>query len=153
MQREEVIQSIDRGLRAAGHLRKYLMTGLSEEMGCEHLNRTHYRTLLFLSSAGSNCMTGVRRHLGLEAGSFTPVVDRLIDEGLIKRERDRDDRRRIVLQITEDGNRMASRVREVINRRINQKLSLLDDRDVNELAEILDSLASISVRILGEQQI
>ena len=145
------IASIDTGLREAHMMKKYLMSDFSRDVGNPRMNSTHYRTLMILSRKGPDCMKGICRHLGLEAGSFTPVADRLIEEGLIERGRDDMDRRRTLLRITPEGEKTTIRVKALINEHMAEKLSVLDKRILEELVDAMDLIRRVNVILWGTE--
>ncbi|MDF1569859.1 MAG: MarR family transcriptional regulator, partial [Spirochaetaceae bacterium] len=125
---EDGLKDIDIGLREAFRLRKKLMSDFSHAVGDPRLTSSHYRALLHLRDQGPECMKGICRHIGLEAGSFTPVADRLIEEGFAERFGDPGDRRRVLLRLTGPGREKAEEVRSLVRRHIGEKLSVLDGK-------------------------
>jgi DNA-binding MarR family transcriptional regulator len=51
----------------------------------------------------------VAQQLKLSAGAVTELVERLVNEGLVRRETDPDDRRAVVLALTAEGRRICER--------------------------------------------
>ena len=51
----------------------------------------------------------VAQQLKLSAGAVTELVERLVDEGLVRRDADPDDRRAVVLALTAEGRRVRER--------------------------------------------
>jgi MarR family transcriptional regulator for hemolysin len=51
----------------------------------------------------------VAQQLKLSAGAVTELVERLVDEGLVRRDEDPDDRRAVVLALTAEGRRVRER--------------------------------------------
>ena len=51
----------------------------------------------------------VAQHLKLSAGAVTELVEGLVNEGLVRRETDPDDRRAVVLALTAEGRRVCER--------------------------------------------
>src|SRR5439155_122017 len=51
----------------------------------------------------------VAQQLKLSAGAVTELVERLVDEGLVRRDTDPDDRRAVVLALTAEGRRVCDR--------------------------------------------
>ena len=51
----------------------------------------------------------VAQQLKLTAGAVTELVERLVDEGLVRRDTDPDDRRAVVLALTAEGRRVCDR--------------------------------------------
>ncbi len=146
-ERELLIRTIDAGLRETFRFKKKIMAGISRKAGNPRLNSTHYRTLLMINDMGPQCMKQIRTQLGLEAGSFTPVVDRLIEEGLIERERDERDRRKILLMNTENGSNVVVRIKVIIQDQIINRLSILSDELLTELAGSMEVVRRVNEKL------
>ena len=73
------------------------------ETGGYDLNRTHIKALMVIHTGHQPYMTHVCRHMNMEKGSLTPVIDSLIEMGLVERKRNPDDRRKVNLSLTEIG--------------------------------------------------
>ena len=109
------------------------------------LNKTQQKTLHIIHYHKNTHMGEIAGHLNMEKGSFTPVVDALIEKGLIRRKRDKQDRRKVQLIITQKGLDFVVRFEEKMNNHIRDKITNLteDDRkrfyraieDLNEIVE------------------
>lgn len=142
-------ENIDRGLRAIFLLHRTLMSDFQPETGSPELNRTHWRTLLHIADTGPDCMKGICRHVGLEAGSFTPVADRLIEKGLLDRYQDPDDRRRTLLRLTTAGKSAGNEMRQLIKAHFSRRLSVLDEAELTEFDAALNTIQLINTKLQG----
>lgn len=143
------LENIDRGLRNLFLLHKTLMSDFQPDTGTGDLNRTHWRTLMHIAESGPDCMKGICRRVGLEAGSFTPVADRLIEKGLLERYQDPGDRRRNLLRLTSGGVSAGKKMRELMNAHFSMRLSVLDEVELTELAAALNTIRHINVKLQG----
>lgn len=75
--------------------------------------------------------------LGCSRARATRVLDGLEGRGLVARSVDPDDRRRVVVRLTEAGARRAREGREAATDDLARILARLGERDVGELARIL----------------
>jgi DNA-binding MarR family transcriptional regulator len=91
----------------------------------EGLNRSQKRTLMLLRRKGSQPMTGIVQHMNIEKGSMTTVVDNLIEKGLARRERDMDDRRRVIISLTAEGIRTGAELENKLCAHIDERLDEL----------------------------
>ena len=130
------------------YLMHKLGRGLHPRNRAMGLNKNQFRTLLLVHYHGSSCMGEISRHVDLEKGSFTSVVDSLLDMGLIIRERDQKDRRRIILSVTIEGLELIRKTEGMAYRELEKKLSVLTDEDrqrffraVNDLYALLEKMA------------
>lgn len=144
---EDGLNEIDLGLREAFRLRKTLMADFSLAVGDPRLTSSHYRALLHLMDQGSECMKGICRQIGLEAGSFTPVADRLIEEGFVERFGDPADRRRVLLRLTDRGWDKAEEFRSLVRRHIGEKLSVLDGKLLDELILAMQTIRRVNTML------
>ncbi len=62
-----------------------------------------FRTLLYLNRHGEASLSDVAAFIGLGLPAASALVDGLVSRDLVTREHDREDRRRITLQVTEMG--------------------------------------------------
>jgi|GEM_PF-635939 len=140
---------IQRGLQNLFQLHKTLLSDFHPDIGPAGLNQTHWRSLLHIADSGPECMKGVGRHVGLEAGSFTPVADRLIAEGLVERIPDSRDRRRTFLNITDTGEMIVKEMKRMMKAHFADKLSVLSEKQLSNLAEGITTISEIN-RILQD---
>lgn len=76
------------------------------------------------------------------ASSISVVVTRLIEKGLVRRERDPKDRRRLLLQPTEAGFARLTRAPESADMLLLEALAENDEEDLRRLARQLETLAT-----------
>jgi DNA-binding MarR family transcriptional regulator len=84
------------GLRRTGALMQLMGTAAADKVG---INATDLNCLNILSFSGHMTAGELARATGLTTASITGVVDRLEEAGFVTRERDPQDRRRVVVQI------------------------------------------------------
>ena len=144
-----LVAAVDVGLREAFKLKKFLMSDIAAEVDNPPLNPTHYRTLMHLDSEGPSAMKSLCGRIGLEAGSFTPVADRLIADELVRRDQDPRDRRKNVLSLTPKGEAKVERLRRTVRRHIREKLSVLDDTEVADLVRALSVIGDVNQKLQG----
>lgn len=75
--------------------------------------------------------------LGRTSGGMTLTLDRLVNAGWVKRSKDPDDGRRVVVELTETGRELALQVNRALH---NWEESLSLDQPVEEVAELVDAL-------------
>ena len=87
---------------------------------CSHIlhrragNRaSRQRVLKLLLKHGALSQSEVQEHLGIQAGSFSELAAKMEKRGLIVREKDPEDRRRVVLRLTKDGEVAAGQSSEI----------------------------------------
>jgi DNA-binding MarR family transcriptional regulator len=79
---------------------------IAERMG---VNRTDHRVLEILNRRGAMTAGDLARAAHLTTGAVTAVVDRLEEVGFVRRVRDTEDRRRVLIERTLESTRTAMR--------------------------------------------
>ncbi|MGB2907728.1 MAG: MarR family transcriptional regulator [Candidatus Aminicenantaceae bacterium] len=105
------------------------------------VNRTQRKVLIVIDRLPGVTMTQISRMSGLEKGSFTAVADKLIAMGLVKRERDPEDRRKILLRPTREGNAITHKLIQNAETHLERKLSKLDETERRELMDAFGVLS------------
>jgi len=79
--------------------------------------------------------------------TMTGIVDRLVKMGLVVRQRDPEDRRRVLVELTATGSELMQRVRLSREQRLRETLVHLPDGDAPELLRLL----KLYLRTFSEQ--
>lgn len=129
------------------YIMRKLLHGIHRKVKDAKLNKTQYQTLFLVHYHKERTMGEISSHMNMEKGSFTGVVDALIEQGLLKRERDRRDRRKVNLEVTEEGIEVIRKVEKMLYRELGKKLEVLTEKErerflhaVRDLHEIADKL-------------
>jgi DNA-binding MarR family transcriptional regulator len=83
------------------------------------------------------------RRLVVTAGNLTGIVDRLAEQGLVRRQPDKQDRRHVFIRLTAAGQRYCEELIPRHERQIVELFRDLPDNTVKRLRGDLDSLASL----------
>jgi DNA-binding MarR family transcriptional regulator len=142
-EQNEVLK-ITQGLRASREIFKNLVKGFDPETGVEGLNSTHYRTLVALDEWGKDCMKRLCSRIGLEAGSFTPVADKLMNEGLVARIPDDRDRRKTQLSLTPEGEKLAQSLKVQMGLHFRGQLNVLEPDLYKQFQDALDLMMVVN---------
>ncbi|MEV0969925.1 MarR family winged helix-turn-helix transcriptional regulator [Microtetraspora glauca] len=93
--------------------------------------------LLLQAARGETSPNRLAPHLGTDTAGMTRLLDRLEAKGLIRRRRHADDRRSIVVEVTEEGRALVPRLAPVFGRVSVQLLSGFSEEEVRQLAGML----------------
>ena len=107
------------------------------------LNKTQQKTLHIIHYHKNVTMGTICRHMNMEKGSITSVVDALIDMKLIQRERDPQDRRRVNISLTENGAAFVRRFEIRMGKHIQSKIERLSEQDQKRFFKAVDDLHDI----------
>ncbi len=104
------------------------------------LTQAQWIPVLRLASGEAQTAAELARSTMQTAGAMTRLVDRLVDKGIIERERSTDDRRVVRLQLTDEGMRAAVQVPDIV-KSVNQ--AALSPLNPDELAQFQSYLRRI----------
>ena len=116
-------------LRACGH---YLYHRFGKNMG-------QRRILAILSERESMTQKELQEMLRIQPGSVTEILTKLEEKGMIRRRKDEEDKRRCILELTEDGRKEFELRREQEGEKA-LLFSVLDAAEQEELQKLLGKL-------------
>ena len=102
-------------------------------------------------------MSEIGRHMEISKPYMTALVNKLIREGLAERVLDPDDRRVVMIRITDDGRNVLSEFTRIARETVIRKLSSLDSEDISSLHQSMKSIRKIiskldRERVAGSEQ-
>ena len=113
MPRARLLAELDRELRLLGARSVMLSQAVASRFG---LSPADLETLDLLGTHGPLTAGRLAELTGLTTGAITGVVDRLEREGLVRRERDAEDRRRVIVHLVPERARAIGRLYEPLAR-------------------------------------
>ncbi len=114
------------------------------------MNHTHMISLMTLLISGPLTMTSLSKKLNIEKGSFTPVANKLIKLGYIKKERNDNDKRVYQLSLTPKGNELAKEYGNSHIKYMNDLLSKLNDDKKEQFFDSVRLLNEILLMLSGD---
>lgn len=99
--------------------------------------------LLTLAEHGSMTSAHLARHIHVSPSTIVGIVDRLEDKKLLTRHRTREDRRQVLLKLTPQGKRVASRAPSPLQERFAVALQQLPAREQATLARALERVVGL----------
>jgi DNA-binding MarR family transcriptional regulator len=117
---------------------------ISEALRPNGLTPTQYNVLRILRGAGAQGLCGreVAERLVSQVPDVSRLLDRMADTGLLSRERSADDRRHVLVRITEKGRTLLERSSPALEEIERTRFSGLDRAGVDRLITILDQVRS-----------
>jgi DNA-binding MarR family transcriptional regulator len=100
------------------------------------------KAMVVLTEQGRQTVGGLARALNISEPSASLLVDKLVTRGLVGRDTDPSDRRRTLVATTEQGDQLMGRLRRTREDQFTGWLGLLDNEDLQALAQALDALAA-----------
>lgn len=104
---DEQVYEIEKTLR---NINKVIRRKLRENLSAFSLTPPQFEALVHLSHSDNLPIGQLSTKLGMSFSSTTDLVDRMERHGLVSRERDEHDRRKVLLTATEKGQQLMNRV-------------------------------------------
>jgi DNA-binding MarR family transcriptional regulator len=142
---EEIIQLLRRLIRAIGQYTPEAWMDLSLTIG-------QLKSLFFIDFEGSTNFRKLAAALGRTPPDVTRVVDRLVEQGLVTRRENPEDRRMLLLRTTEKGKALLGRLRESTSTHMYHLLTQLSMEELVALAQGLAALDKATRLQQGERQ-
>ena len=98
--------------------------------------------LLFLRMHPKSPVSTLGDYLQLSSSAIAQLTDRLTKSDFIKRERSPADRRKVLLTLTAQGDKIFVRLHKVHMEKINELVSFLPEQDMKDLIRIFTNLLS-----------
>lgn len=125
---------------ALSKARNLLRAEVDAALAGADVSSSDFGALLLMSRGMGGSSAELSKHLDVDPGFITRVVDRLEGQGLVRRDRDTPDRRVINLTLTEAGHRIASRLAVVETEVLNRRLSDFAPDEFARLCGLLGKL-------------
>jgi DNA-binding MarR family transcriptional regulator len=104
------------------------------------LTLAQLKSLFFISSEGNTNVRKLAAALSVTSANVTGIVDRLVKQGLVTRRENPEDRRMLLLQVTDKGRALIIDLRERQISRLSEILDYMSPDEVSTLAQGLSSL-------------
>jgi len=130
--RPELLKNLDQMLRKVSAQSVLISDLVARLVG---LNSTDLECLDLLLLAGPTTSGKLAEHTGLTSGATTAVIDRLERAGFVKRHRDANDRRRVLVEIVKSSIDRIAPLYGPLKARVTQLNRQFDDA---ELAAVVD---------------
>lgn len=111
---------------------------LSSNMG---LTTPQLHLLQVIGQKQSCKVSELAQFLGVQPSAITPLIDRLVQGGLVLRENSEQDRRVVIISLTDQGVELWSQIKKEMNENIKQYLTKLDSSELKMLGMITEKLA------------
>src|SRR4051794_16220639 len=136
---EELVASPTFLIKRLGFAAKERAMAAYEETG---LHPYHHAILIVLDEGAHENQGSIADALGYDRGQLVGLLDELEERGLLERQRDPNDRRRHLVQLTADGKRKLRRLRTLARELEDEFLEPLSDAERDKLHALLLKLAA-----------
>ncbi|MCD5975095.1 MarR family winged helix-turn-helix transcriptional regulator [Pseudomonas quasicaspiana] len=101
---------------------------------------SQFKVLIIVAQFRTDTPAELCRHLSLDSGSMTRMLDRLEQKQLLERTRSATDRRQVQLVLTEQGRIITDQLPQIGAEAMNELLGVLDAEEVASLERILSKV-------------
>jgi DNA-binding MarR family transcriptional regulator len=123
--RAEILAAIDRELAA------------DERLAPLEITAAQFLILASLVLGSGKSASDICKGISYDAGAMTRMLDRLESKGLIRRDRSQEDRRQILLELTDEGRAAFPRMRDVSMQVLNRFLRGFTKAEARQLESFL----------------
>lgn len=146
MKNEKLEGIVDNILEIIPNIHKTLLTS-SSGYSCNNPSSSQYKILGVLTILGDLPISEIGNKLNLSKPNMTVLIDRLIEEGMVKRIPQVDDRRIIKISITEKGKIHLKEIKKGIKEKIKNDLKFLNQKDIEVLYSSLVNINKVISKI------
>jgi MarR family transcriptional regulator, organic hydroperoxide resistance regulator len=115
-----------------------------------NLTVVQLKSLFFIAAKGKTNFKKLAEALAVTPPNVTGIIDRLVEQGLVSRTENQDDRRIMLLQVTAKGQDLLNHLRESRTNQMTQILARLNNEELISLAQGLNALIKSSESYLGK---
>jgi MarR family transcriptional regulator, organic hydroperoxide resistance regulator len=109
-----------------------------------------FKSLLIISIQGKTNFRSLAQVLGVTPGNVTGIIDRLEEQGLVRRNPDLADRRIVWLEVTKKGSKLVSQLMEAQNLLAIKILDLMDQKELESLNQGMQGIIAALDKYLKE---
>ena len=124
-------------------LLKRLFNGEYSDPALAALRNQTYHILRILEIWGPVPMSVIGKQLFIAKQNMTVLINRLVKDELVERQRDPADRRIIIVVITEKGKGFVKEWKQGLKRIVGENLSKLSDADIESLHSVFEVIRTI----------
>lgn len=114
-----------------------------EQKTRSRLSHVQYMAVSLLYRNGSRSMTELAHEMQVSKQQLTPLVYKLINQGLLVKKEDENDRRIVRIEVTEQGGNMVKELFAEIRLDLVEKLRTLPCEELDELDHMLKRIQEI----------
>lgn len=142
----ECVERIAQGVFQAQPLLKKRLVKLSAIQSDQGIPLSHVQVLAMLEEVGSMSVSEISKRFGIAKPNITPLVDRLVNAGLVDRVRSETDRRVVNIVILEEGRNRLQQIQNALNDHVASWQSTLTGEEFERLDRALMDI----IEILGK---
>ena len=124
-------------------LLKKRLNRMSAFQGEHSLPLSHYQVLSLLDERGSMSVSEISEYFDIAKPNITPLIDRMIEAGYVKRVRNSTDRRVVHVIILEKGREKVKEMIGSLRKTVEDWSSGISNEDMNKITQSIDTIRTI----------
>jgi DNA-binding MarR family transcriptional regulator len=113
----------------------------------KELSKNQPMVIKIIGMEGEVMPSTIGKYTGMEKSSLTRMVDDLEKKGIVFRKTDPDDRRKVLVSLTEKGLNYYNQLNEITAEIADEILKFVDEQDLEEFAQSLETIVRILRKI------
>lgn len=122
---------------------KKMQTELLEQLQSSGITPPQFYILKILDRYGASRATALAKKMYVKPSAITVMIDRLVDQELVVRYHDKNDRRAVVIELTNKGKDVFVEAMNARNQHIAKYFSQLELQEREDLLRLFEKLESI----------
>ena len=139
--RSRQLDRTERLARAVGRLRRDMTARVTRVMAGQGAPLVQWQLIAAITREGLHSQVALAARVSMDPAGTSRVLDELERAGLVKRERDAGDRRRVSVALTAKGNRWYARVRDLVYAELAPVFEELSAAEARQLEALLSRIA------------
>jgi DNA-binding MarR family transcriptional regulator len=112
----------------------------------EDISRHHFEVMKKLHDSGTLHMTEIADDLLISRPQMTRLIDEMVDLGMVERQSNEVDRRRVNVRLTAKGRKTVERFDALLIEAMSARLGSISDSELQELSSTLERLRDVLSR-------
>lgn len=133
---------VDDFLSLLGYMRTHYLRPV-EQITRLRFSPGHFHALSVIFHRGSFTMSELASEMMISKQQLTPIVDRLVDAGMLIRKHDETDRRLVRIELSNQGRETFKEIGSQIKDSFRSRLILIPDSQLEELEQLLPRIMEI----------
>ena len=114
---------------------------------CSPLPPSHVKVIFYLYNNGSSSISDIAARLAISKPNMTPVIDKLLKEGLVYRTEDPNDRRIVRIDLTQKAHDLTLEHKRKLKELLLSQLTSLSQEDLLKMSDLVSELTKIIVKL------
>ena len=147
MEKINDIKSVMDILKTLFEFKNCLIGDLDKQIHNQNINRSEFIALISISGNEKKSMGELCSSVDLKSGSLTTLIDNLIEKGYVERKFDKNDRRKVIVQLTTKGENFTKIIKKSFEDNTLIKTEKLTVKENQDLFEAISKIKEITAKL------